>query len=168
MRMRTILAAFALIVAVPALPGLASTTAQAQTIAYSERGTTNLRAGPGTHFAVIGRVYGGSEVFVHDSQGGWYYVTVNGQRGWMAGSRLSFVYASAPAPVPQPYYVPVVPRPYFYGGPTFSFSFGDFDRDRRWHRRGRDRDWNRGRGRGDNEWRWRRRGDRDRGWHRLD
>ncbi len=166
MKMRTILAAFALLVAVPAMPGLAPDVAQAQTIAYAERGTTNLRAGPGIHFAVIGKVYGGSQLLVHDSQGGWYYVTASGQRGWMAGSRLRFAYARAPAP--QPYYVPVVPRPYVYRGPSFSFRFGDFDRDRRWHRSRDRRDWNRGRGRGDNEWRWRRRGDGDRGWRRVD
>jgi uncharacterized protein YraI len=133
MRMRTILAAFALLLAVPALPSMASTAAEAQTIAYAERGTTNLRAGPGTNFRIIGKVYGGTPVYVYESQGGWHHVRVNGQWGWMAGSRLQFGYASAPVLVPQPLYVP---RTYSYGysyGP--SFRFRDYDRDHRWHRR---------------------------------
>jgi uncharacterized protein YraI len=135
MRIRTILAAFALLLAVPALPGVASNPAEAQTIAYAERGTTNLRAGPGTNFRIIGKVYGGAPVYVYGSQGGWYNVTVNGQWGWMAGSRLQFGYASAPVLVPQPLFVP---RTYSYGysyGPSSSFQFRDYDRDHSWHRR---------------------------------
>ncbi len=138
MKIRTMFAACALALAAPAVSVVTSSAAEAETIAYAEQGTTNLRGGPGTYYAVIGKVYGGTQVYVHDSQAGWYYVTAGGQQGWMAGSRLQFAYARAPVVV-QPYYVPA-PRPYYYG-PSFSFSFGHFDRDRRWDRRRDRRNW---------------------------
>jgi uncharacterized protein YraI len=139
MRLRTILAALAVFLAVPALPVVSPSVAQAQTVAYAAAGTTNLRAGPGTNYRVTGKVYGGTQVYVHRSQSGWYYVTAAGQQGWMAGSRLRFGYASAPAPAP--FYIPLP-----------GFRFGDFDRDRR-----RDPRWDRrDRRERDEDWRWRR------------
>jgi uncharacterized protein YraI len=172
MQKHSIVAALALFLAAPALPVAVPTTAAAQSVAFAESGTTNLRAGPGTNYAVVGKVSGGEQVLVHDSDGGWYFVTVNGQEGWMAGSRLAFAQARAPVVVQQPYvvrqpyYVPG-PDPYYYRyrgypGPviSFGFGFGDFDRDRRWHRGWRhDRDWDEG------DWRWRRGdGRRGRNW----
>jgi uncharacterized protein YraI len=177
MQKHSLVAALALFLAAPALPVAVSSTAAAQTVAYAESGTTNLRAGPGTNYAVIGKVRGGEQVLVQDSDRGWYFVSVRGQEGWMAGSRLAFAQARGPVVVQepyvvrQPYYVPA-PDPYYYRhrgypGPviSFGFGFGDFDRDRR-DRRGHrgwrhDRDWDEG------DWRWRRHG----GWrgrHRED
>jgi uncharacterized protein YraI len=155
------------------LPGAAA----AATFAIAEAGTTNVRSGPGTNYAVIGRVHGGTQVSVGDCVGGWCGVATQGLSGYMAQSRLEFGYASA-APVvvqPQPYPVPVYrTHPYYssgfygYGGPVVSFSFGSFDRDRHdhdwWDRRDHDRDWdwNDHDRRGDNDnWWWRRIKDRD-------
>jgi uncharacterized protein YraI len=154
--LRTILAALALILAVPILPVATASLTQAQTIAYAASGATNLRAGPGTYYAVIGRVYGGTQVYLISSRGGWCYVSVNGQRGWIAASRLRFAYARAPSTLPQHFYVPPIPRPYYYG-PSFSFRFHDFKGDRRWDRRDQG-DWRERR----EDWRWRRGGNRGR------
>jgi uncharacterized protein YraI len=144
MILRSTLIAAALALGAPALSSVAS----AQSVAYAESGVTNLRSGPSTGHAVIGKVYGGSPVQILDSQGGWYYVLVDGQRGWMAGSRLEFAYSRGPATVvvPEPYY-PRYSYPYRFGGPSISFSFGGYDRDWDHRRRHRDRDrhsWNDG------------------------
>ena len=142
MSVHSIVAGLTLLAAAAALPSAAA----AQTIAYAEGGTTNCRAGPGTGYPVLTKVYGGTPVQILGSQGGWYSVSANGGQCWMAGSRLQFAQARAPVVVAQPYYAPSYayqPYPYFYGGPSISFgfsSFGDFDRDRH-RRRGRDRDW---------------------------
>jgi uncharacterized protein YraI len=117
MQKHSIVAALALFLAAPALPVAVPTTAAAQSLAYAESGTTNLRAGPGTNYAVVGKVRGGEQVLVHDSDGGWYFVTVNGQEGWMAGSRLAFAQARAPVVVQQPY---VVRQPYYVPGASVS------------------------------------------------
>jgi uncharacterized protein YraI len=124
---RAILAAAALLGAV----GLA----EAQTIAYADPGTTNLRAGPGTNYARIGSVYGGTQVYVHYCEYGWCFVRVNGRDGWMAQSRLRFADTRGPVvvvPQPQPYYVPRYE-------PFFGFSFGFDDRYYPRHDRNRPR-----------------------------
>src|SRR5687768_3007607 len=103
MSARSIVAGLALLASAAALPGVAA----AQSIAYAEGGTTNCRAGPGTGYPVLTKVYGGTPVQILGSQGGWYSVAANGQQCWMAGSRLQFVQAQAPVVVaPQPYYAP--------------------------------------------------------------
>ena len=143
--MRAILAAAALFAA-------AAGSGEAQTIAYADPGTTNLRNGPGTTYAVIGTVRGGTQVYVHNCDYGWCHVTANGRDGWIAQSRLAFAHARAPVVVPGPY----------YGVPSFGFSlrFGDHSRHRF------DRRWRDHHGWEDEDWWWRHRGG-GRG-HRLD
>jgi uncharacterized protein YraI len=155
MSARSIVAGLALLASAAALP----TVAVAQNVAYAAGGTTNCRAGPGTGYHVVTKVYGGTPVQILGSQGGWYSVSANGRQCWMAGSRLAFGQGRAPVVLaPQPYYAPQYayqPYPYFYGGPSFSFgfgTFGDFDRDRHRRRGNRDWDWNDGHG-GDWDWR---------------
>jgi uncharacterized protein YraI len=142
MSTRSIVAGVALM-ASAAIPSVAT----AQSIAIAA-GNTNCRAGPGTGYHVLTTVYGGTQVQIIGSQGGWHQVAVSGLRCWMAGSRLQFAQVQAPVYAgPEPYYdpyyaAPVASYPYFYGGPSFSFSIGDFDRDRhRWRRDRGDRDW---------------------------
>lgn len=116
----------------------ATDQAAAQTLAYSDPGTTNLRAGPGTQYAWIGSVYGGSQIYVHFCEYGWCYVVVNGQPGWMIETRLNFA-APGPYYAPAPVYVPRY-EPYFGFGLGFEFD----DRRRRHdrgHHRDRDDDW---------------------------
>jgi uncharacterized protein YraI len=140
MSTRSIVAGLALIASAAAMP----TGASGQSLVFAEAGTTNCRAGPGTGYPVITRVYGGAQLQILGSQGSWYEVAAGGQRCWIAGSRLQFAQTYAPTYVaPQAYYVPpYASYPYFYGGPSISFSFGDFDRDRHRSRRDRgDRDW---------------------------
>jgi uncharacterized protein YraI len=133
---RAILAAAALLGAV----GLA----EAQTMAYADPGATNLRAGPGTNYASIGIVYGGTQVYVHYCEYGWCYVTVNGRNGWMAESRVAFT--QGPVVVgPEPYYVPA-PRYVPRYEPYFGFGLGQryrpyYDRHRREDRRPREEGW---------------------------
>lgn len=52
-------------------------------------GDVNMRSGPGTQFIVIGSVPSGKTVTYKDytsSGSGWYYVTYNGNPGWISGS----------------------------------------------------------------------------------
>ena len=99
MSVRSIVAGLTILAAAAALPSVAG----AQTIAYAEGGTTNCRAGPGTGYPVLTKVYGGTPVQILGSQGGWYSLSANGQQCWMAGSRLQFVQGRSPIVVaPQP------------------------------------------------------------------
>ncbi len=158
----------------------AADLAEAQTIAYAVPGTTNLRGDPSTNYPPIGSVYGGTQVYVEYREYGWCLVTVNGRRGYMAQSRLSFaqgpiIVAPQPryVPVPQPRYVPV-PQPYF----GFGFGFGGgYDSDHRHDRRDhddrppRDHDGGHGHGHGNNdEWNTDapRRGNEEPYWKRMD
>jgi uncharacterized protein YraI len=160
MSIRALLAAGAVAAAAAMLPAGAS----AQTVAYAESGTTNVRSGPGTNYPVIAQVQGGTALNVGTCTGGW--CTLVDYNGWIAQSRLNFggggtVVVQRPYYVqPEPYYEPYYDAPYgyyggYYGGPSISFRFGDYDRDHRyWRHRNRDRDWDR-----DRHWRGR---DRDR------
>lgn len=51
----------------------------------------NLRQGPGTGYAVLGVVPGGSEVVVHQCGSGWTQVTYRNQLGWIYNGYLKFV-----------------------------------------------------------------------------
>lgn len=106
----------------------AASVAEAQTVAYADPGTTNLRAGPGTNYAKIGRVYGGTQVYVQFCEYGWCYITVHGREGWMIQSRLRFGRGPVIVPAPAPSY-----QPYF----NFGWRFDDHDR-RHYDRRRRD------------------------------
>jgi uncharacterized protein YraI len=108
----------------PAVAAAQSTIAYATAEDYS-----NLRAGPGTRYEVIARVYPGSEVEVLgclDARN-WCEVWVQDIRGWMSASRLEFVYSGRRVPVPD-YYS-------YFDPPSVIFNFGDYsrhrDRDRR-------------------------------------
>lgn len=80
----------------------------------------NLRAGPGTRYAVIDTMPAGAHVDVLGCAGAWCRVDWHGTVGFAGASYLAgggAVYA--PPPV---YYAP---EPYYYGpGPIFSFGFG--------------------------------------------
>jgi uncharacterized protein YraI len=123
--------------------------------AYAVGGATNMRAGPGTQFPVVGRVIGGSRVNVVGCvpSFSWCDGTVQGVRGWIAGSRLEFPYANRRVLVPE-YYA-------YFGAPVVRFDFGSRDDRRRW--RGRDGHWETGE---DGNPRWRPDRDRDdSGWN---
>lgn len=49
--------------------------------------TLNVRGGPGTNYAVVGRANNGEryDVTGKNSQGTWYQINFNGQNGWVAG-----------------------------------------------------------------------------------
>jgi uncharacterized protein YraI len=104
-----------------ALPGMAA----AQSVAYAANdGYTNLRAGPGTQYQVIARVYPGSRVDVLgclDTRA-WCDVIVQDIRGWIYANRLEFVYGGRRVLVPD-YYS-------YFGAPYVFFRFGDHDRRR--------------------------------------
>lgn len=79
--------------------------AAAQSLAYVAPGTTNLRDGPGTRYPVVARVYGGTPVEVYGclADRSWCEVSVDEIVGWMAASRLQFVYAGRHVYVPDYY-----------------------------------------------------------------
>ena len=120
-----VLAAFAIVVAAAPHP------ASAQAIAYAVPGTTNLRAGPGTQYPIIGKVRGGTEVYVYGclANRSWCDILVGGIRGWIYSRRLEFVYAGRRVLVPR-YYA-------YFGAPIIRFDFSYWDRyywDRPWYR----------------------------------
>ena len=98
------------------LPGAASAAT-----AYAV-GTTNMRAGPGTNYPVVARIGGGSRVQVYGCVRGysWCDSNVRGFRGWIAASRLEFVYRGARVLVPD-YYD-------YFDVPIITFNFGYWDR----------------------------------------
>jgi uncharacterized protein YraI len=81
-----------------------------------------MRAGPGTQYEVIAQVRGGSAVDVYGclSSRSWCDVSVEGFRGWMASSRLEFLYGGYRVPVPQ-YYS-------YFSVPVVGFDYGYWDR----------------------------------------
>lgn len=93
---------------------------------------TNLRQGPGTSFAVIMTVPGGSVVDVIRCGGEWCNVMANGQPGYMIARNLGRV-APRPVAVVAPPPVVVVPGPYYYG-PRF-YGPGIYYGPRRYWRR---------------------------------
>lgn len=113
MTIRRLFAAVAFVSAAMAAGG-----AQAQTIAYTAPGATNLRAGPGTNYAVIRTVRGNRRVRVHGclENRAWCDVTVQRTRGWMAASRLQFTYAGRRVFVPN-YFA-------YFGAPIVTFGYG--------------------------------------------
>lgn len=102
--------------------------AAAQSLAHVAPGTTNLRDGPGTRYPVVARVYGGTPVEVYGClvDRSWCEVSVDEIVGWMAASRLQFVYAGRRVYVPD-YYS-------HFRAPIIEFRI---DRDRSWRDRER-------------------------------
>jgi len=45
--------------------------------------TVNMRSGPGTSHAKVGRVSPSSTILIHDTQGKWLHVEADGQMGWI-------------------------------------------------------------------------------------
>lgn len=74
--------------------------------------TLNVRGGPGTNYAVVGRANNGEryDVTGKNSQGSWYQIDFNGQNGWVAGEYVALegdpgsvqVAANIPAAPVQP------------------------------------------------------------------
>jgi len=100
---------------------------------------TNLRQGPGTGFAVIMTVPGGSVVDVIRCGGEWCNVMAGGQPGYMIARNLGM---GGPAPVavvrPAPPVVVVAPGPYYgpyYGPRRFYYGPGFYYGPRRYWRR---------------------------------
>jgi uncharacterized protein YraI len=101
-----------------------SAPAQAQTYAFAAGdGYTNMRAGPGTRYPVVARIYPGSEVYVLGCivDHSWCEGVVQGVQGWIHAQRLEFLYAGRRVLVPS-YYA-------YFGAPIISFHFDDYDDD---------------------------------------
>lgn len=62
-------------------------------------GNVNVRSGPGTDFAPVGRLATGAAITVTGMSGGWYRISFNGDEGWVSGELTS---ASAPIAAPLP------------------------------------------------------------------
>ena len=86
-------------------------------------GDLNLRAGPGTRYAVIDTMPAGAHVNVLGCGGGWCRVAWHGTVGYASRNYLAgrgYAYA------PGPYYT-YEPGPYYYDyapWPVFGFGFG--------------------------------------------
>ncbi|MGH6926246.1 MAG: SH3 domain-containing protein [Propylenella sp.] len=121
MKIRTLVAAATLSLAF----GL-SGQAHAQMLAYSAPGLTNLRAGPGLGYAIIAKIGGGTRLYIYGclETRSWCDALVGDFRGWIAASRLEFVYAGRRVYVPD-YYS-------YFNPPTIEFYFDN--RPRRRHR----------------------------------
>jgi uncharacterized protein YraI len=117
MRLRSLLALAAL------GAGLAfAVPAQAQTVAYTAPGTSNVRAGAGLQYPVVGRLWGGTQVYVYGCviDRSWCDIFGAGVRGWMHTSRLQFMYSGRLVPVPGYWN--------YFGPPIITFNFGYWDR----------------------------------------
>lgn len=112
-------------------------------------GDVNLRAGPGTGYAVITTIPAGAPLEIYGCSS-WCQVSYGGTQGYVSGNYVS----AGRAVDPYAYATPVRPRYYNYApsygyapaygygyGPSvsFGFGFGDFDGDhhRRHYRHGR-------------------------------
>ncbi|NWF67624.1 MAG: SH3 domain-containing protein [Chloroflexi bacterium] len=73
--------------------GVSSPTGQFATTSVQ----VNVRSGPGTNFARIGRMNPGDVFAITGQQSGWYQINFNGQSGFVSASFVS-VTNSAPAP----------------------------------------------------------------------
>lgn len=51
--------------------------------------TLNVRAGPGTNYVVIGRIYPGTVYLILSKSGNWYQIDYNGTPGWVSASYVT-------------------------------------------------------------------------------
>ncbi len=101
-------------------------------------GDTNLRAGPGTNYGVVGRLTGGEslEVTGRNQDGSWWQVAIpGGDRGWIIASRVTaagpldeVAIVVLPTPTAAPTAVTNLPLP----GPPGMLE--DFEAARTWQR----------------------------------
>lgn len=100
--------------------GLAPAAALAQD-AYATA-DLNLRAGPGTQYAIVGSVPEGAGVDTLTCAGSWCRIRYEGDVGWVAAAYLAADEAAAPPTyVPPPVYAPSPPVyvPPAYGAPVY-------------------------------------------------
>ena len=64
----------------------------------------NVRSGPGTTYAIIGRIAPGATYAITGQQGGWYAISYGGRTGWVSGAyvRLTGGAPTGGGPAPAP------------------------------------------------------------------